>query len=132
MKFSPDSQKAVYWNDHEIWILEFGSEYKKVFLNRFSKKIGDCFWLTPYYLIFNVEEEIKISEIDNRDKLNIINLSNESLGENGENLKIFYNQLNKELYVDSRILILQQQLKLGFLSCWNLRADRGHPYYREG
>lgn len=99
MKFSPDSRKAVYWNDHEIWILEFEPEYKKVFLTRFSKKIGDCFWLTPYYLIFNVEEEVKISEIDNRDKLNIINLYEENLGENKENLKIFYNELNKKLYV---------------------------------
>jgi len=99
IKFSPDSKKAVYWNDHEIWILEFELEYKKVFLTRFSKKIGDCFWLTPYYLIFNVEEEIKISEIDNRDKLNIVNLSNESLSENGENLKISYNEFNKKLYI---------------------------------
>lgn len=99
MKFSPDSRKAVYWNDHEIWILEFESKYKKVFLTRFSKKIGDCFWLTPYYLIFNVEEEIKISEIDNRDKLNIVNLHEENLGENKENLKIFYNELNKKLYI---------------------------------
>jgi len=99
IKFSPDSRKAVYWNDHEIWILEFELEYKKVFLTRFSKKIGDCFWLTPYYLIFNVEEEIKISEIDNRDKLNIVNLYEENLGENKENLKIFYNELNKKLYI---------------------------------
>ncbi len=99
IKFSPDYKKVVYWNDHEIWILEFEPEYKKVFLTRFSKKIGDCFWLTPYYLIFNVEEEIKISEIDNRDKLNIVNLYDETLGENEENLKIFYNELNKKLYI---------------------------------
>ena len=109
MKFSPDSQKAVYWNDHEIWILGFESEYKKVFLTRFSKKIGDCFWLTPYYLIFNVEKEIKISEIDNRDKLNIINLSNESLSRNEENLKIFYNQLNKKLYVLNQEILFSSE-----------------------
>ncbi len=109
MKFSPDSKKAVYWNDHEIWILEFGSEYKKVFLTRFSKKIGDCFWLTPYYLIFNVEEVIKISEIDNRDKLNIINLSNESLSKNEENLKIFYNELNKKLYVLNQEILFSSE-----------------------
>jgi len=109
MKFSPDSQKAVYWNNHEIWILEFGSEYKKVFLTRFSKKIGDCFWLTPYYLIFNVEEEIKISEIDNRDKLNIISLSNESLIRNEESLRIFYNQLNKKLYVFNQEILFSSE-----------------------
>lgn len=99
IKFSPDSKKVVYWSNHEIWILEFEPWYRKVLLTRFSKKIGDCFWLTPYYLIFNVEEEIKISEIDDRDKLNIINLSNESLSKNEGNLKIFYNELNKKLYV---------------------------------
>jgi hypothetical protein len=109
MKFSPDSKKAVYWNNHEIWILEFGSEYKKVFLTRFSKKIGDCFWLTPYYLIFNVEEEIKISEIDNRDKLNIINLSNESLIRNEENLRIFYNELNKKLYILNQEILFSSE-----------------------
>jgi len=116
IKFSSDSKKAVYWNNYEIWILEFGIEYKKIFLTRFSKKIGDCFWLTPYYLIFNVEKEIKITEIDNRDKLNIVNLSSEK--ENNSNpvrgqedliktqseqasngAKIFYNEFNKKLYL---------------------------------
>jgi hypothetical protein len=96
IKFSTDSKKAVYWNDYEIWILEFGPEkYKEIFLTRFSKKIGDCFWLTPYYLIFNVEKEVKITEIDNRDKLNIVNLRTEE--EN--NPKIFYNEFNKKLYI---------------------------------
>jgi hypothetical protein len=84
----PDQSQVAFWSDNELWVLDLtpkerenyyqeeitNQEYKKVFLNRFSKKIGDCLWLTPYHLIFNVENNIKISEIDARDGLNIFDL----------------------------------------------------------
>lgn len=107
---SPDQTRLCFWKNSELWILDlkpeertnyYGQEdisepYKKVFLNRFSKKIGDSFWLTPYYLIFNIEDEIKISEIDRRERLNIYNLKDFAQP------SIFFDYQNKTLIVLSR------------------------------
>jgi len=79
-------------NDYEIWIL-FLEEEEEVFLTRFSEKIGNIFWLTDYYLIFNVWDKIKVAEIDDRDKLNIIDLAQ------FPEPQIFWDQKNRKLYV---------------------------------
>ncbi|MFH1841517.1 MAG: hypothetical protein ABH800_02030 [Candidatus Nealsonbacteria bacterium] len=108
-KVSPDSKKVVYSNNYEIWILfledqnEQPSRKKgeKIFLNRFSEKIGDVFWLNNYYLIFNIGKEIKISETDNRDKVNIISLTRTEF----ENPDIFWDQKNKAFYILSNNLL---------------------------
>lgn len=79
LKLSPDSRKIVYFSDYEIWILflqdsnepPLGKTGDKLFLNRFSEKIGDIFWINSNYIAFNTGNSIKISEIDNRDKINI-------------------------------------------------------------
>ncbi|MFC1629783.1 hypothetical protein ACFL11_00965 [Patescibacteria group bacterium] len=98
---SPNSKKIVYSNNSEVWILfleeELGQPPKKagetLFLNRFSEKIGDVSWLTSHYLIFNTEDKIKITEIDDRDGLNIVDLAT------FKNPKIFWNDNNKKLYI---------------------------------
>jgi len=92
---SSDFRKAVCWNNHEIWILEFEPAYTKIFLNRFSEIIGDCFWLNYNYLVFNIENQIKISETDTRDKINIF------LIKELKNPKIFYNNSLDNLYIFS-------------------------------
>ena len=112
--FSPDLKKIVYFNNYEIWILfleeKFDQPQKKVgeeiFLTRFSEKIGEVFWLTSHYLIFNAGNKIKIAEIDDRDKINIIDLSPHQISGSEELVefkdpKIFWNQNNKKLYLFS-------------------------------
>lgn len=82
IKISPDKRKALYCNDYEIWILFLEKQEEqpkrdmgdKVFLTRFSKKISDILWWTSHYLIFEIENQVKIIEIDNRDKINIYDL----------------------------------------------------------
>ena len=64
-----------------------------MFLTRFSEKIGSIFWLNDHYLIFNIGNKIKISEIDSRDGLNIIDLAE------FENPKIIWDREAKKLYV---------------------------------
>ena len=112
-KFSPDSKKLVYFNDHEIWILYLEKEYdqptrdknEKVFLTRFSEKIGKLFWWTNNYLIFNTGNKIRISEIDNRDNINITEIAN------FENPQILWNYKNNKLYVLSKnILYISRSL----------------------
>lgn len=79
---SSDKNRLIEFNDHEIWISStktqddriFRDSQEKVFLTRFSGTIGKVFWFGNYYLIFNVDNEIKIAETDDRDRLNIIDL----------------------------------------------------------
>jgi hypothetical protein len=115
IKISPNFKKAVYWSDYEIWIffLEAQEEQPRknakenLFLARFSEPIKEVFWLNSDYLIFRVGKEIKIVEIDDRDKINIINFS-QSTGEN-----FFFNQENKKIFLleGEKLLISDSLLK---------------------
>lgn len=116
-RFSPDSQKLAYFTDYEIWVLflEKNNEQPQkeaddqLFITRFSEKIDDVFWYTNHYLIFNSGDKIKIAELDDRDKINIVDLaefssvaknyggSSEAFGEGGKNPEIFWS--NKKLYL---------------------------------
>ncbi len=101
--FSPDLKKIFYLNDYEIWFSYLSPKPEKIFLTRFSEKIEDSFWLNSFYLIFNVGDKIKISEIDNRDGINIVDLVEfSSLIESTSNKeipKMFWNQNDKKLYL---------------------------------
>jgi hypothetical protein len=99
VKTSDDSQKISYFNDHEIWVMFLEKRYDqppkeaedKVFINRFSDSIGNLFWYTDNYLIFNVGDKIKVAEIDDRDKINIVDLTEY------KSPKIFF--ADKKLYI---------------------------------
>lgn len=100
LKISPDLKKMIEFNDYEIWVLFLDDdpptahrEGDRVFIARFSEKLGDVFWYTPYYLLFNTGGQIKIAEIDERDRINIVGLAE------FKNPKIFWNQTDKKLYV---------------------------------
>jgi len=83
LKLSPDFKKIVYFNDYEISFLFLEKQYdqptkeanEQLFLTRFSEKIENIFWYTDYYLIFNLGDKIKVMEIDERDKINIYDLT---------------------------------------------------------
>lgn len=101
LAFSPDSQKIAYFNNYEISIFFLEQQYgqpqrhafEKVFITRFSEKIDKVFWLTSHYLIFNAGDKIKVSEIDDRDEINIVDLAV------FPNPKIFWNKGEKSLYL---------------------------------
>ncbi len=70
---------------------------------RLSEKITDVFWLNDNYLIFMAGDKIKISEIDYRDRLNIIDIFEiKKLPQNGSAVKMFWNQFDKKLYLLSK------------------------------
>lgn len=98
LKISQDKTKILYYNDNEILYSYLNSDNpEKVFLNRFSEKIGEAFWLNDNYLIFSLGEKIVISEIDIRDSINMITLPQTlSLTD-----KIFLNQEDKKLYIST-------------------------------
>lgn len=113
LRLSPDGRKLVYYSDNEIWILFLDNIYsapqrqagEKIFLTRFSEKIGNVFWLNSDYLIFDVGNKIEISEIDNRDHLNVYDIGEFS------NPQIFWSQNDARLYVlSSGKIFLSQAL----------------------
>ena len=96
-KISPDLKTIAYFFDTEIWILpiektKLYEAKKSIFLVRFSNSIQDVFWINSNYIAFSVENNIKISEIDTRDQLNIIDL-----GE-FQSPKIFWSPISKKIY----------------------------------
>jgi len=108
LKISPDNKKLVYFSNHEIWILFLSDKNdppqkkagEKLFLIRLSEAITDVFWINSNYLIFIAGDKIKISEIDDRDKLNIIDIfETKKLPQNGSSLEMFWNQFDKKLYL---------------------------------
>ncbi len=106
LEISPNLAQATFWQENEIWLLkESKGEKVTLFLNRFSKSPQSISWLTPHYLLFKLGDEIKITEIDNRDYLNMVNL-----GE-FKNPEIFFNQGDKKLYILSEnILYVSEKL----------------------
>ncbi len=100
-RFSPEAKKLAYFSDYEIWIMfldnialdkEAGD---KMFLIRLSEKIDNVFWLNSNYLVLNAGNTIKITEIDNRNRLNIVDF------EEIKNPEIFWNENDKKLYIFS-------------------------------
>ena len=101
---SSDGQKVIEADKHEIWVT-LVKEKEKIFLIRFSETIGKVFWLDDYYLIFNVGNKIKVAEIDDRDRLNVIDITEFKVPE------IFWDSLNGKLYVSSEgALYLSEKL----------------------
>ncbi|MEK7664847.1 MAG: hypothetical protein AAB361_01755 [Patescibacteria group bacterium] len=114
IEISPNGQKVVFYNDYEIlfsyiWKLQESENPEKIFLNRFSEKIGQCVWLNNDYIIFTISDRIKISEIDNKNNLNIITLP-EISAFSGQNPEIYFNQQEKKLYAlfGDKILISEK------------------------
>lgn len=83
LQFSDDGKKLLYWNDFEItayFVREWDvqpqrqeNEIKQI--TRFSRKIENVQWSKDYeHIIFTVDNELKIIELDHRDHKNLTNL----------------------------------------------------------
>jgi hypothetical protein len=108
LKLSPDKRKLAYFSNHEIWLIfldNIGEPFnknrgEKLLLIRFSEKINNVFWVNDDYLILINENKIKISEIDNRDRLNIIDIFDiKNLPQNKSFSKISWSQFDKKIYL---------------------------------
>jgi len=113
-EISPDNKKIFLASTHEIWVL-FLEEIQdqppkekgeKLFLNRFSEEINKVFWYNSHYLIFNAGNAVKVTEIDNRDKINIVDLVD------FPEPKISLNRVDKKLYVLSEANLFVSELLL--------------------
>ncbi|MFH1661554.1 MAG: PEGA domain-containing protein [Candidatus Falkowbacteria bacterium] len=69
-----DDEKLLYANDFEIWIFDLKNN-KKILLTRISEPIEKIIWHPgDNYVIYNAGNSIKIIELDEREKRNIIEL----------------------------------------------------------
>lgn len=97
------NNKILINTGKELWIFLLKTNYypfnkeegELILLSRFSEDVKDIYWLNNEYFIFSLENNIKISEIDNRDVLNQIDLANFTLPE------IYYSEKTETLYVIS-------------------------------
>ncbi len=65
-------------------------------VGEFEGGIGNVFWLNGHYLLFNAGNAIKISEIDNRSKTNVIDIGN------FPSPKLLYDFRNRKVYILSQ------------------------------
>ena len=77
-----NGNKVALQNQSELWILFLKKDTEQpqheagelILLTRFSKPPVQLFWIDSSYLLFGLGEIIKSVEIDNRDRLNIVDL----------------------------------------------------------
>ncbi len=94
LKISPDGKKLAYFSTSEIWVFFLGKK-KKILLTRlFSEKIKNIFWFDPNYIIFTAGDKIKISETDNRDGLNIVEVPSPF-----NSPEVYFNRVDNKFYV---------------------------------
>ncbi len=122
LKMSPDGTKISYFSNSELWVYyikENTEEPKKtvgdkLFIVRLSEKIQDCAWINSDYLAFSSGGNIKIAEMDDRDKLNVIDLvkfsaKDESATEQQQ--RLFWENNKKTFYVLNGNSLYQAQIK---------------------
>jgi hypothetical protein len=86
--------KGVLTRGGELWVQRNGEE---IFITRFSKEIKNISWIGEHYLVFSMGSQIKITEIDKRDSLNIITIPSPLAGT--DPTRMFYDTSSKTLLV---------------------------------
>ena len=79
----PGGTKVALRNQSELWVLFLEEETEQpqhragelVLLTRFSEPLQQLSWIESSYLLFSLGESIRSSEIDTRDRLNIVDLA---------------------------------------------------------
>ncbi len=79
------SDKVLFVKGNELWLMllkDFESPFFKqansfVFLARFSEVVDDASWIDDDYFVALIDGKARISEIDNRDRINYFNLDGE-------------------------------------------------------
>jgi len=80
VKFSEDMKKIIVSTSNQIWLFYIEEEQEqpqrkvgeKILLTGFPDEINNIFWLNNFYIIFQTKDSIKIAEIDNRSRVNLM------------------------------------------------------------
>ena len=101
LKYTSFFNKILFYDNHNIWLMPlkryespfFKDAYSIINIKTFDKEISNIKWLNGDYFVFTLDGELHISEIDNRDKLNIFSLNKDNTS------NIFFNGNTKYLYI---------------------------------
>ncbi len=83
IQFSDDGKKMLYWTNNEIWVYMLRDwdnqprrhRNEKIFITRFLSGVNNVQWLETFEnVIFTKENLIKAAELDNRDKINLVDV----------------------------------------------------------
>jgi len=101
VKFSEDMKKIIISTNNQIWLFYMDEEQEqpqrkigeKILLAGSPDEISNLFWLNNFYIIFQIKDSIQIAEIDNRSRVNLIELTT------FPSSSIFWSQKQKTLFV---------------------------------
>lgn len=104
LKISPDKRKIAYLSGSEIKIFFLEEQTfqpkrqakETIFLARLSEKIRNMYWINTEYLILITDNVLKITEIDNRNRVNLIDVAIV------ENPRVFLNIKARKFYLLDR------------------------------
>jgi hypothetical protein len=98
----------IYWNKNELWVY-YPKDNSSILLERSSSPIQNAFWHSGIVYVFSqIDNRLKVYEIDSRDKRNVLDLM--TLSEKTQN-NIFVNKKGDYLF-----LITDKDNQPGFYS----------------
>jgi len=93
-------KQFIHWNDFELWVY-YPESKKNIFIERASSEIQNSFWHTAFTYIFGqIDNQLKIFELDTRDKRNVYDLL--TLSDQTKD-NIFVNKKGDALYLTDKI-----------------------------
>lgn len=111
IKYTPFFNKILFYDDNKIWLMFLKKEdspffkeaYEIIELASYSNKIDNLKWLNGFYFILTIDNEVFISEIDNRSNINIFNLDKDNTS------KIFFDGNIKKIFLlDQKSFLVSQ------------------------
>ena len=112
LRYTPFFNKILFYDDNNIWLMPlkryespfFKDAYSIINIASFDKKIDIIKWLNGDYFVFTLDKKIYISEIDNRDNLNIFDLDKNNVS------NLFFDGNTKKLYIlnDDELLEIEK------------------------
>jgi hypothetical protein len=101
LEYTSFFNKILFYDENDLWLMPlkryespfFKDAYSIINIGSFDKKIENIKWLNGDYFIFTLDKELHISEIDNRDNLNVFSLNKKNTS------NLFFNGNNKKLFL---------------------------------
>ncbi|HBP01081.1 MAG: hypothetical protein UY41_C0001G0015 [Candidatus Moranbacteria bacterium GW2011_GWE1_49_15] len=107
-QFSNDGKKLLFWNNREIYAYftkdwqtqPYRSENETISITRFSQPLKNVQWSNDYeHVIFSVNGQLKITELDHRDNTNTFDIANFS----GSDQKVVSNFSQGRIYFTDNV-----------------------------
>ncbi len=116
IKYTPYYDRILFSTGNELWVFLvkdvespfYKNAGSKIFISRFSGKIGDIKWLNSDYFAYTLDGNLWISEVDNRDNINSFEVKNASAASdiffNGNTKKLFFLNSNSLMASDNKLI----------------------------